>query len=103
MSDGYYNLQFEFGNCIENKNYSYTELRQAMEEMKFGKVLSWTLATGQERYADRLLLLGVHGLIYGFKAAHYDHGDKRAAIRAIKAWVDKHSDTHRIANKEDVS
>ncbi|KAJ5597336.1 hypothetical protein N7537_007420 [Penicillium hordei] len=102
MSYGYFNLPFQFGNCWERDYYTCTELRQAVKSQGFGRVFGWTLATGQDKYADKLLSEGVDGLIYGFKATYYyDHVDTRRAANSIKRWVNNHAGSHRMANQND--
>lgn len=47
MSYGNFILGYQFGNCDEDSYYTCTELRQAVESRRFGKVFSWTLEAGQ--------------------------------------------------------
>lgn len=98
MSYGYFNLGFQF-------DTTRNELKKAAESHTFGKVFGWTLANHDSKtYVDQLMGdADVDGLIYGFKATHYyDHVDTRGAFNDIKNWVEKHSDTHRLAAKDDL-
>lgn len=103
MAYGYYNLAFQFGNCQEKSYNTCTELRQGAESKKdIGKVYGWTNAVGQSDYVNKLLDVGVDGLIFGFKATHfYDHASTRSAFADIKNWVDAHPQFRYLATVND--
>lgn len=103
MSYGYFQLPVEFGNCREPNYFTCTELRIGVESYLFGKVFGWTLATGQEYYADKLIgTAGVDGLIYGLRTQEYkDEKDTRNAIASIFAWLNNHSDQRYLARQSD--
>ena len=96
-------LSQDFGNCTEESYYTCTELRQAVESRKFGKVFGWTLAAGQAEYVEyELGNAGVDGIIYGFKRDDfYDEPDTRAAASDILQWVNEHPDRYFIATNND--
>lgn len=98
-SYGYSELPHEFGNCQEDSYYTCTELRQAANSGKFGKVFGWTSTIGQGEYVRKEMdIAGVDGIIYGYKNADYDDvEDTRAAAKDLLDWVRSHPDRRFIA------
>ena len=88
-----------FGNCDEDNYYTCTELRQAVDSGKFGKVFGWTSTIGQGEYVRKELdIAGVDGIIYGYKRANYDDvTDTRAAANDILDWIRSHPNRRFVA------
>ncbi|KAL9000019.1 MAG: hypothetical protein Q9169_001264 [Polycauliona sp. 2 TL-2023] len=85
-------LPQNFGNCKEEQNNTCTELRQAVDSAKFGKVFGWVSTIGQGDYVRKELeIAGVDGMIYGLKNADYaDVEGTRAAAKDLYDWVNDH-------------
>lgn len=94
-------ISFEFGTCQEDSYNTCTELRQAVNTGKFGKVFGWTSTAGDGDYVDKELgTAGVDGMIYGYAGKNFDDGeDTQAAAFDIRAWAKMHSDRRSIATK----
>ncbi|KAI4276290.1 MAG: hypothetical protein L6R38_005699 [Xanthoria sp. 2 TBL-2021] len=95
-------LPHEFGNCNEDKYYTCTELRQAVDSAKFGQVFGWVSTIGQGEYVRKELeTAGVDGMIYGLKNADYDDvKDTRAAANDLLNWVKAHQGQRFIATNK---
>lgn len=108
MDYGNTDLGKGFGNCHgegDNAN-TCTELRKGSEAStngKLGKVMGWTSGQDDTQQVDKMLgEAGVDGIIYGFPSAEYeDEPATRAAFQDIMDFVNSHSDTHRMANRDD--
>ncbi|KAL8776925.1 MAG: hypothetical protein Q9213_008083 [Squamulea squamosa] len=96
-------ISFEFGNCQEASYNTCTELRQAVDSGRFGRVFGWTSTKGDGEYVKKELeTAGVDGIIYGLSNADYVDGtDTRAAAKDIFDWVKSHSDQRFIATNDD--
>ncbi|KAL8722064.1 MAG: hypothetical protein Q9225_001386 [Loekoesia sp. 1 TL-2023] len=88
-----------FGNCYEDSWYTCTELRQAVESGKFGKVFGWTSSAGQGQYVVKEMeIAGVDGIIYGYENSDYnDSKDTRSAANDIIRWANDHPDRRFVA------
>lgn len=91
-----------FGNCYEDSWYTCTELRQAVNTGKFGKVFGWTSSAGQGEYVSKELdIAGVDGIIYGYENADYDDStDTRRAANDVLGWINSHPDRRFVATND---
>lgn len=107
MDYGGVNLAEDFGNCHEEDHFTCTELRQgsqARDHGRLGKVMGWTSDDGDTQWVHKLLgEAEVDGIIYDLQRSGYkDTAETRDAYQDIAAFVDSHSDTLRMAGKNDV-
>lgn len=107
MDDGFPQMENNFGNCQEPGNFTCAELRNASEmrdQGQLGKIMGWTSTRGDAGRVDMLLgTARVDGIIYGFQDKEYKEDPVvREAFGDIRSFVDRHSDTHRMATADDV-
>lgn len=87
-----------FGNCDPKIIGLCGQLRKAVQTNQLGMVFGWTNGGGQRHYVEKLLDMGIDGMMYGFPTREYRSTPKsRAAFNDIKHWVDKHSSDHQFA------
>ncbi|KAH6876393.1 phospholipase D [Thelonectria olida] len=103
LSYGDVNLPNGFGDCSEpgDAHLTCTQLRQATEFHAFGKVFGWTATTGQGWYTDKLLGVGVDGIIYGLGGGLYGGSVATQAAKELRGSLAKYSGSYYLAGKDD--
>ncbi|PNP79419.1 hypothetical protein FNYG_07254 [Fusarium nygamai] len=84
-SYGYTQLEEGFGNCTEpgDAHLTCTQLRQEVISGKFGKVFSWTAVMDQVQLVQRLMGVGIDGIIYGLEGPY--GGNSTQALAQIRS------------------
>jgi hypothetical protein len=102
LSYGDVNIGNGFGDCTEpgDAHLTCTQLRQAAASHAFGKVFGWTATTGQSSYTEKLMGVGVDGIIYGLSGGLYDGAASQAA-KELRTSLGKYSGNYYIAGKDD--
>ncbi|KAF5534719.1 phospholipase D [Fusarium phyllophilum] len=79
-------LQEGFGNCSESGDAHLicTQLRQEDISGEFGKVFSWTAVVDQVQLVQKLMGVGIDGIIYGLDGAPYG-GSATQALAQIRS------------------
>ncbi|KAF4440826.1 Phospholipase D [Fusarium acutatum] len=85
-SYGWMNLKEGFGDCTESGDVhlTCTQLRQEVISGKFGKVFSWTAVVDQVQLVQKLMGVGIDGIIYGLDGAPYG-GSATQALAQIRS------------------
>ncbi|CVK91324.1 uncharacterized protein FMAN_09467 [Fusarium mangiferae] len=85
-SYGWMNLKEGFGDCTESgdAHLTCTQLRQEVTSGKFGKVFSWTAVVDQVQLVQKLMGVGIDGIIYGLDGAPYG-GSATQALAQIRS------------------
>lgn len=107
MDDGFPQMENNFGTCREPGNFTCAELRNASDmrdQGQLGKTMGWTSTRGDSGRVDMLLgTARVDGIIYGFQDKEYRNDPVVIeAFGDIRSFVDRHSDSHRMATVDDV-
>ncbi|KAF5617045.1 phospholipase D [Fusarium tjaetaba] len=85
-SYGWKDLKEGFGDCTESgdAHLTCTQLRQEVASGKFGKVFSWTAVVDQVQLVQKLMGVGIDGIIYGLDGAPYG-GSATQALAQIRS------------------
>lgn len=85
-SYGWMNLKERFSDCTESRDAHLicTQLRQEVSSGKFGKVFSWTAVVDQVQLVQKLMGVGIDGIIYGLDGAPYG-GSATQALAQIRS------------------
>ncbi|RJE18155.1 phospholipase d [Aspergillus sclerotialis] len=99
-------LEKGFGQCPGDSGDTCTELWKGSknrDDGKLGKIFGWTSREDDTEFVDKMLgEASVDGIIYGFPNDEYkDDSGPRAAGQDIIEFVRSHSDTHRMATRND--
>ncbi|KAF4335364.1 phospholipase D [Fusarium beomiforme] len=90
-SYGWMRLGEGFGDCTEagDAHLTCTQLRQEVASGKFGKVFSWTAVVDQVQLVQKLMGVGIDGIIYGLDGAPYG-GSATQALAQIRSSLAQH-------------
>ncbi|KAF5688662.1 hypothetical protein FDENT_4747 [Fusarium denticulatum] len=100
-SYGWMNLEEGFGDYTESgdAHLTCTQLRQEVASGKFGKVFSWTAVVDQVQFVQKLMGVGIDGIIYGLDGAPYG-GSATQALAQIRSSLQKNGG-YRFAGTSD--